>query len=110
MSLFKQLSIMLTLFLGIILASVMILNFKTATEFVQNQLYTDAKNTSHSLGLSLSKVADPEDTSTMDTMINAIFDSGYYEFIFQRADRKTSHFCLHKNQIKRRNKGKPEQI
>jgi len=81
MSLFKQLSIMLTLFLGIILASVMILNFKTATEFVQNQLYTDAKNTSHSLGLSLSKVADPDDTSTMDTMINAIFDSGYYEVI-----------------------------
>lgn len=81
MSLFKQLSIMLTLFLGIILASVMILNFKTATEFVQNQLYTDAKNTSHSLGLSLSKVADPDDTSTMDTMINAIFDSGYYEII-----------------------------
>jgi len=81
MSLFKQLSIMLTLFLGIILASVMILNFKTATEFVQNQLYTDAKNTSHSLGLSLSKVADPDDTSTMDTMINAIFDSGYYELI-----------------------------
>ena len=81
MSLFKQLSIMLTLFLGVILASVMILNFKTASEFVQNQLYTDAKNTSHSLGLSLSKVADPDDTSTMDTMINAIFDSGYYEFI-----------------------------
>lgn len=81
MSLFKQLSIMLTLFLGVILASVMILNFKTASEFVQNQLYTDAKNTSHSLGLSLSKVADPTDTSTMDTMINAIFDSGYYEFI-----------------------------
>jgi len=81
MSLFKQLSIMLTLFLGVILASVMILNFKTASEFVQNQLYTDAKNTSHSLGLSLSKVADPQDTSTMDTMINAIFDSGYYEFI-----------------------------
>jgi len=81
MSLFKQLSIMLTLFLGVILTSVMVLNFKTASEFVQNQLYTDAKNTSHSLGLSLSKVADPEDTSTMDTMINAIFDSGYYEFI-----------------------------
>lgn len=81
MSLFKQLVMMLTLFLGIILASVMVLNFKTATEFVQNQLYTDAKNTAHSLGLSLSKVADPTDTSTMDTMINAIFDSGYYERI-----------------------------
>lgn len=73
--------IMLSLFLGIILVSVMVLNFRSATEFVQNQLYTDAKNTAHSLGLSLSKVADPSDTSTMDTMINAIFDSGYYERI-----------------------------
>lgn len=81
MSLFKQMAIMLTLFLGVILASVMVLNFKSATEFVQNQLYTDAKNTAHSLGLSLSKVADPTDPSTMETMINAIFDSGYYQQI-----------------------------
>jgi EAL domain-containing protein (putative c-di-GMP-specific phosphodiesterase class I)/GGDEF domain-containing protein len=73
--------IMLGLFLGVILVSVMVLNFRSATEFVQNQLYTDAKNTAHSLGLSLSKVADPEDTSSMETMINAIFDSGYYQQI-----------------------------
>lgn len=72
---------MLGLFLGIILTSVMVLNFKTATVFVQNQLYTDAKNTAHSLGLSLSKVSDPSDTSTMETMINAIFDSGYHQQI-----------------------------
>lgn len=81
MSLFKQLVIMLTLFLGVILISVMLLNFKSATEFVQNQLYTDAKNTAHSLGLSLSKVSDPSDTSSMETMINAIYDSGYYQRI-----------------------------
>lgn len=81
MSLFKQLVIMLTLFLGVILVSVMLLNFKSATEFVQNQLYTDAKNTAHSLGLSLSKVADPKDASSMETMINAIYDSGYYQRI-----------------------------
>lgn len=72
---------MLSLFLGVILALVMVLNFKSATEFVQNQLYTDAKNTAHSLGLSLSKVADPSDILSMETMINAIFDSGYYERI-----------------------------
>lgn len=81
MSLFKQLSLMLTLFLAVILTSVMVLNFKTSTLFVQNQLYSDAKNTSHSLGLSLAHVADPQDTSSMKTMIDAIFDSGYYEVI-----------------------------
>jgi len=81
MSLFKQMVIMLSLLLMAVLASVMFLNFKNATEFVQNQLYNDARNTAHSLGLSLSKVADPNDSSTMETMINAIFDSGYYEHI-----------------------------
>lgn len=81
MSLFKQLVIMLSLFLAVILISVMMLNFRSATEFAQNQLYNDAKNTAHSLGLSLSKVADPSDTSSMETMINAIYDSGYYQQI-----------------------------
>jgi EAL domain-containing protein (putative c-di-GMP-specific phosphodiesterase class I)/GGDEF domain-containing protein len=81
MTLFKQMAMMLSLFLGVILVSVMVLNFKTATAFVQDQLYTNAKNTAHSLGLSLSKIVDPEDTATMETMINAIYDSGYYERI-----------------------------
>lgn len=81
MTLFKQMAVMLSLFLSIILACVMVLNFKTATAFVQDQLYTNAQNTAHSLGLSLSKIADPKDTATMETMINAIFDSGYYERI-----------------------------
>jgi EAL domain-containing protein (putative c-di-GMP-specific phosphodiesterase class I)/GGDEF domain-containing protein len=99
MSLFKQLSIMLTLFLAVILTSVMILNFKTANEFIQNQLYSDAKNTAHSLGLSLSKVADPQDTSSMDTMINAIFDSGYYERIVLR-DLEGKVLYERKNEMK----------
>lgn len=81
MTLFKQLALILTTFLVLILITVMGLNFKTATEFAQNQLATEAKNTAHSLGLSLSKVADPTDPSTMETMINAIFDSGYYTSI-----------------------------
>lgn len=81
MTLFKQMAVMLSLFLGVILVCVMVLNFKTATSFVQDQLYTNAKNTAHSLGLSLSKIVDPEDVASMETMINAIYDSGYYERI-----------------------------
>lgn len=81
MTLFKQMAVMLSIFLGVILVCVMVLNFKTATSFVQDQLYTNAKNTAHSLGLSLSKIVDPEDVASMETMINAIYDSGYYERI-----------------------------
>ncbi|MBN2965128.1 EAL domain-containing protein [Sulfurospirillum sp. T05] len=81
MSLFKQMAITFTLFLALVLTSVMVLNFNTATEFTQHQLYTEAKNTAHSLGLSLAKAASPDDLALMETMINAIFDSGYYERI-----------------------------
>lgn len=74
-------AITFTLFLMIVLASVMMLNFQSATAFAQRQLYTEAKNTAHSLGLSLSKAATPDDTVLMESMIDAIFDSGYYEMI-----------------------------
>lgn len=81
MSLFKQLTIMLGVFLIFLLFMVMALNFRSSTEFVQNQLYNDAKNTAHHLGLTLSKTADLQDLITIETMVSAIYDSGYYERI-----------------------------
>jgi diguanylate cyclase (GGDEF)-like protein len=55
------------------------LNFNNATESIQNRLYEDAQNTASSLSLSLGTAAD--DLTTMQTMINANFDSGNYNFI-----------------------------
>ena len=81
MTLFKQIAIIISFFFVMMLSTVLWLNFKTANDFIQGQLYSDAKDTAYSLGLSLSKVADPSDISTMETMINAIFDSGYYQSI-----------------------------
>ena len=84
MTLFKQIAAIFAFSLLIILATVMWLNFKTANDFVQGQLLSTAEDTATSLGLSLSPVADYDDTSTMETMINAIFDRGYYESITLR--------------------------
>lgn len=81
MTLFNKIALILSGFLLILLATVMFLNFKTANSFVQNQLLTDAQNTANSLGLSLSTAVEGSDVSMMETMINAIFDSGYYEDI-----------------------------
>jgi len=81
MTLFKQIAAIFAFSLIMILATVMWLNFKTANDFVQGQLLSTAEDTATSLGLSLSPVADYDDTSTMETMINAIFDRGYYESI-----------------------------
>ncbi len=79
MSLFKQISLILSLFLFIVIASVMVLNFKSATSYAQEELYTNAQNTAASLSLALAEAKG--DVPTMSTMINAVFDSGYYKEI-----------------------------
>jgi len=79
MTLFRQIALMLSIFLIIILATVLTLNFQSANESVQERLYEDAKNTATSLSLSLGSANGDE--SAMATMINANFDSGSYSHI-----------------------------
>jgi len=79
MTLFKQIAIMLSIFLIIILSTVLVLNFQSANESVKERLFEDAKNTATSLSLSLGSANG--DITMMSTMINANFDSGNYQFI-----------------------------
>ena len=79
MTLFKQIALMLSILLVIILATVLNLNFKAANASAQDRLYEDAKNTASSLSLSLGSANG--DISMMSTMINANFDSGTYNYI-----------------------------
>jgi len=88
MTLFKQIALMLSLFLLIILTTVLILNFQSANKAVKERLYDDAKNTATSLSLSLGSANG--DLSMMSTMINANFDSGNYRNItLIDVDKKT---------------------
>jgi len=79
MTFFKQIAIMLSLFLLIILSTVLALNFTTANQAIEERLYEDAKNTATSLSLSLGTANG--DISIMSTMIDANFDSGNYLYI-----------------------------
>lgn len=79
MTLFKQIAIILSFFLIIILSTVLVLNFNSANQSVQKRLFEDAKNTASSLSLSLGSANG--DIAMMSTMINANFDSGNYQFI-----------------------------
>jgi len=81
LSLFKQIVLILSAFILLVLAGVMWLNFQSASKFVQNQLYTTSQDAATSLGLTLSSVSDPSDVASMETMLNAVFDSGYYRRI-----------------------------
>ncbi|MFT7003376.1 MAG: diguanylate cyclase (GGDEF)-like protein [Sulfurimonas sp.] len=79
MTLFKQIALMLSIFLLVVLATVLTINFQSANDSVQDRLYEDAKNTASSLSLSLG-IANG-DISMMSTMINANFDGGNYHYI-----------------------------
>ena len=79
MTFFKQTALMLSIFLLIILTTVLTLNFKGENKAVQESLYKDAKNTATSLSLTLGSANG--DISMMSTMINANFDSGHYRKI-----------------------------
>lgn len=79
MTLFRQIAILLSIFLIILLATILTLNFQSASQSAKNNLYEDAKNTASSLALSLGNANG--DHSMMATMLNANFDSGHYNRI-----------------------------
>ncbi len=69
----------MSLFLFLILLAVMALNFQSSTRYAEAELANNAQNTASSLSLSLANAKG--DLSTMATMINALFDSGYFQKI-----------------------------
>lgn len=81
MSLNKQMILFIATMLIILLLGTFALNLNNTKNFLQNQLQSHAQDTATSLGLSLSSIENPEDISSMDTMINAVFDRGYYSHI-----------------------------
>jgi diguanylate cyclase (GGDEF)-like protein len=78
MSLRQQMVLFISSLMLILLLGTFLLNLANTKNFLEEQLTSHAQDTATSLGLSLSTVADPSDLATMETMINAIFDRGYY--------------------------------
>ncbi len=78
MSLRQQIVIFISSMMLILLLGTFSLNVVNTKNFLEEQLSSHAQDTATSLGLSLSTVTDPNDKATMATMINAIFDRGYY--------------------------------
>lgn len=99
MSLNKQMILFIASMVLILLLGTFALNLNNTKNFLQEQLQSHAQDTATSLGLSLSSIENPEDFSSMETMINAVFDRGYYSHItltdmekvdiYQRENTKT---------------------
>ena len=81
MSLSRKMILFITVMVFTLLLGTFVLNLNNTKNFLQEQLQSHAQDTATSLGLSISSIADPEDISSMETMINAVFDRGYYQSI-----------------------------
>ena len=79
MTLYKQLALLLSLLLLIILSTVSVLKFNSSIKETKQQLFRNAENTAASLSLSLASAKGDE--AILSTMINANFDTGHYRAI-----------------------------
>lgn len=79
MTLYKQIMLVMSMLVLLLLATSMFINYKNAESFIQDQLLSNAENTASSLGVAIGHVHG--DKAMEETLINAIFDSGYYESI-----------------------------
>lgn len=81
MTMYKQLVIFtFTIFL-LLFTGVWIEKLQSTRSFLINQMESHSQDTATSLGLSLSSAMITNDLATAETMINAVFDRGYYKKI-----------------------------
>ena len=87
MTLHRQLLLFTLILCFFLFAGVWFYKLQTTRVFLQNQLEVHAQDTATSLALSLSPLLEKDDLAGVETMMNAIFDRGYYrEIIFSDID------------------------
>lgn len=79
MTLYRQLVIFTVSLFLILFAGTWFVKLESTRSFLTDQLESHAQDTASSLGLAISQY--PDDLVSAETMINAIFDRGYYETI-----------------------------
>jgi len=89
MTLYRQLVLMITALFLLMFAGTWLANLSSTRQFLQDQLASHAQDTATSLGLSLSPHMAKGDLPTMEAMISAVSDRGYYRLVrLQEADGK----------------------
>jgi len=81
MSLLKQLLILLSILILLVLSANFILSVGNIRSYLEDEAQVHAQDTATSLGLSLSPYMVDENDPIIETMMSAIFDMGYYQEI-----------------------------
>jgi diguanylate cyclase (GGDEF)-like protein len=85
MPLSRQLGLSLLAVLILVFIGTLWINANNTRDFVDQQLASHAQDTATSLGLSIAPyMASPDDLPVVDTMMNAIFDRGFYQSMVLR--------------------------
>jgi len=74
----RQLLILLSVLLTGLLVGILTLTISNSRHYFQQQLHTHAQDTATSLSLSLQSGLGTKDIALVDSMVDAIFDRGYY--------------------------------
>ncbi|MBN1547463.1 MAG: EAL domain-containing protein [Syntrophaceae bacterium] len=81
MTLYRQLIIFTLVLFLLLFTGSWYAKFESTRSFLIDQLTSHAQDTATSLGLSVSPHVAEKDMATVEGMINAVFDRGYYEVI-----------------------------
>jgi len=81
-TLFRQLIIAVVILFICLYAGNTLVSLHNNRLLVEDQMQVHAQDTATSLGLSMTQAAQEKDIATLDTMFNAVSDSGYYQRIF----------------------------
>ena len=82
MTLFRQLIIAVVLLFICLYAGNTLFTLQNNRLLVEDQMEVHAQDTATSLALSMTQAAQDKDIATLDTMFNAVSDSGYYQRIY----------------------------
>ena len=95
MTLYRQLLFFTVIMFCLLFAGVWLEKLHSTRSFLFGQLESNAQDTATSLGLSLSPVMADQDIPTVETMMNAVFDRGYFRII--RLERMDGEVIIEKS-------------
>lgn len=81
MTLYRQLFLFLLIFIILLFSGTWLVKLNSTRSFLTDQLESHAQDTATSLGLSISPHMVTRDMAVVESMINAVFDRGYYRVI-----------------------------
>ncbi len=81
MSLKQQILTLVAIVLGLAYVGTLYISIKSTQDYLNNQLSVHAQDTATSLGLSLAPVIRKQDLAQANSMIDVIFDRGYFKYI-----------------------------